>query len=69
MQEPERRRRRLEREPRVESESRRRLRRGARVSLELGESEERADSDEDSSRLGEDTFAVQLSRWGAGRGA
>lgn len=62
-QEPELRRRRLEREPRVESEGRRRLRRGARVSLELGESEERADSDDDSARLGEDTFAVQLSRW------
>ena len=66
--EPERRKRRLEREPRVESEVRRRLRRGARVTLELGESEERVDSEEESVTIAgdEETYGSLLSglsRW------
>ena len=61
--EPERRKRRLEREPRVESEVRRRLRRGARVTLELGESEERVDSEEESVTIAgeEETYGSLLS--------
>ena len=62
--EPERRKRRLEREPRVESEVRRRLRRGARVTIELGESEERvSESEEESVTIAgeEETYGSLLS--------